>query len=954
MRMMDVRAVENFAAAPATTPDKRSALFTALGLIACLVCTVPFASTRIGIVPAFLPAVVGASVVALVLTTLLLYLQYRIERDFKLALIYLAYGYNAVMQFLYILTFPGLFSPAGLLGAGFQTAVAFLWSGQIGFVLLLLAQGFAARFDWQLSRSGVRILTVVVALVTLAQALVFTIGHRLLPIIIDRNDHFTGLTTQIISPAVVALALIGLAVVGDRWRTVTQTWLSIVLLADIIDVVTSSQLGGTRYSTGWYASRLEGLIASIVILAVFLVKYNGLMIRLAARNRSTAEALEIGEARYASLANVVPQLIFTTNAGGEVEYVNERWTEYTGRDLEHTRVEGWRSSFHPDQELAARDKWLQAMRTGEPFAAEYRIADVAGRYRWFLVSVAPVRGPREETLAWIGTCTDIDTQKRLEERAAFLARAGERLGASLDINATVAGIKALLVPRLADRCWIALVEDNGQYVLTGVGSVDIADEIEARRSIGTPFPPALHDSIAAIVADGDPVVLGSTDRTRDPWLRRGEGSAEMVVPLVSGEIAIGALAMVRDGGRPYDADDLGMVREFARRAALSLWHARLYLRERTTADVLQRAMLPAQLPQLPEIRFSASYSAASESQRVGGDFYDAFELPDGRVALTIGDVTGHGLEAAVIMGEIRQALRAAAFERVATPSAILDRASRLLVASGRSVFVTAIFGVLDPVSGMFSYATAGHPPPLLDERDSLRRLPSGGLPIGLRDDEGVDFGLRLHAPSTLVLYTDGLIEFARDIAEGERRIDAAMHALAHEGTDHLAAALMKAVLGEDEPTDDIAILTVTIDRFAHRLPGEEREWRFSTSDARTGANVRREIGGLIAAWTGREDARFGAELTFGELIANALRHAPGSVHVTVSSDAEGNATLVVEDSGSGFALKERRPDPYAESGRGLMLVRGVADRLTIEPALGGGTRVSATFLRRAPALIGSR
>jgi PAS domain S-box-containing protein len=950
MRMMDVRAVENFAAAPATVPDRRSALFTAIGLIACLVVTIPFAGPRLGVVPAFLPSVVGASVVGLILTTLLLYLQYRIERDFRLALIYIAYGYAATTQLLYILTFPGLFSPTGLLDAGFQTASAFLVSSQLGFIALLLAQGLAARFNWQLGHRGIRILTALIVVFTLGQALVFTRGHRLLPILIDSGDHFNALTTQVISPGVVALALIGIAVVGDRWRTVTQTWLSIVLLAVAIDIITASQLGAARYSVGWYVARLEGLISSIVILAVFLVKYNGLMLRLAARNRSTAEALEIGEARYASLANVVPQLIFTTNPAGEVEYVNERWTAYTGRDLEQTRLGGWRTSFHPDHELAVRDKWLAAMRTGESFAAEYRIADEKGRYRWFLVNLAPVHGPRSETLAWIGTCTDIDTQKRLEERAGFLARAGERLGASLDVNATVAGIKALLVPRLAERCWIALLDDDGQYVLTGAGSIDIADEIEARRWLGTPLPPALHDALAAIVADDEPVVLSPSDHFPDRWLRHEDESGAMVVPLVSGELTIGALAMVRGGGRSYDADDLGMVREFARRAALSLWHARLYLRERTTADVLQRAMLPAQLPQLRDVRFSASYSAASESQRVGGDFYDAFELPDGRVALTIGDVTGHGLEAAVIMGEIRQALRAASFERVASPSAILDRASRLLVASGRSVFVTAIFGVLDLVNGRFSYATAGHPPPLLDENGVLRRLPSGGLPIGLRDDEGVDFALRLHAPSTLVLYPDGLIEFGRDIADGERRIDEAMRTLAREGTDHLAAALMKAVLGEDEATDDIAILTVTIDRFAHAVPGDEREWRFSTSDARTGAQVRREIGRLIPAWTKREEIRFGAELAFGELIANAVRHAPGAVRVVVTGDGEGNTTLIVEDGGAGFAPKERRLDPYAESGRGLMLVRGVADRLTIEPAASGGTRVCATFLRQ-PALV---
>jgi serine phosphatase RsbU (regulator of sigma subunit)/anti-sigma regulatory factor (Ser/Thr protein kinase) len=401
------------------------------------------------------------------------------------------------------------------------------------------------------------------------------------------------------------------------------------------------------------------------------------------------------------------------------------------------------------------------------------------------------------------------------------------------------------------------------------------------------------------------------------------------------------LAIARDD-RPYDADDVGVVREFSRRAALSLRHARLYLQERTTADALQRAMLPAQLPLLPHVRFSASYSAASESQRVGGDFYDAFVLPDGRVALTIGDVTGHGLEAAVIMGEIRQALRAASFER-AEPSVILDRASQLLVASGRTVFVTAIFGVLDPITGTFSYASAGHPPPLLVHGETLERLPSAGLPIGLRDGEGVDFGRRLHAPFTLVLYTDGLLEFGRDIEQGERRLDAAMREFAHEQTEHLAGALMKRVLADDEATDDIAILTVSVDRIARPLPGEEREWRFSTSDAQTAAAVRREVGELITAWTGRDDVRLASELAYGELIANVVRHAPGIVHVNVSADAAG-ALLVVDDQGAGFAPSEHQPDLFSESGRGLLIVRGVSDGMSIERAPNGGTRVRVTFL----------
>jgi PAS domain S-box-containing protein len=942
MRTFESRAIENIATAPATGGDRRWAAASAIAIALLFVVSIPFSRMRIATVPAFVPSVVGAAVVALVLTAVLLYVQYRIERDLKLALLAMAYAFAAITQTLYVLTFPGIFSATGLLGAGLQTASWFYIASHIGFGLFLLGVGVADRRGWRLSRNGVRALALGALLVIAGFAIVVTLGRDIVP---AGNDgaSFTPFWTHVVAPIVAAEMLLAVVVVANGLQTVTQVWLGVVLLARFVAIVTGAELSSGRYSFGWYAARVEELVAAVVVLAIFLAKINDLMLRLAARSRSTAEALAVGEARYASLANVVPQLIWTTNAGGDFEYVNDRWVAYTGFDLNASRESGLRTALDPDQEPMVRDRWRQSLRSGEPFAAEYRLRERAtGRYRWFLVNAVPVRGRRDEVVAWIGTCTDVDAQKRLEERDAFLARAGERLGASLDVTATVAAMKNLLIPRFAERTWVALLDDDGRYVLTGLGSTDLGDELDARRWIGAPIQPALHDPVTAIVAAGDPVVLEDPKTFPDPWARDVAANAAMVVPLVSGDLAIGVLVLARTSGRAYDVDDVGLVRDFARRAALSLEHARLYERERTTADALQRAMLPSQLPLLQDIRFSASYSAASESQRVGGDFYDAFELPDGRVALTIGDVTGHGLEAAVIMGEIRQALRAASFES-ADPSAILDRASRLLLASGRTVFVTAVFGVLDPVTGRFAYATAGHPPPLLDDGRDLRKLSSSGLPIGLRDDEGVDFALRLRAPCTLVMFTDGLMEFARDLDDGERRIEEAIRTLAREDIDHLAAALMKAVLGEDEPTDDIAILTVTIDRFAAALPGDEREWRFMSSDYRTGALVRREVPALIAEWTQREETRFAAELVFGELIANAVRHAPGAVRVLATTDEAGTASLVVEDAGPGFTHAERGLDPYAETGRGLGLVRAVSDDLRIEPTALGGTRVTVTF-----------
>jgi anti-sigma regulatory factor (Ser/Thr protein kinase) len=288
------------------------------------------------------------------------------------------------------------------------------------------------------------------------------------------------------------------------------------------------------------------------------------------------------------------------------------------------------------------------------------------------------------------------------------------------------------------------------------------------------------------------------------------------------------------------------------------------------------------------------------------------------------------------MGEIRQALRAAAFER-AEPSAILDRASRLLVASGRTLFVTAIFGVLDTQTGRFAYATAGHPPPLLFDGTRVIRLASSGLPIGLREDDGVDFSLSLHAPCTLTLFTDGLIEFARDLDEGERRIEAAIRELDGTETEHLAAAIMKRVLGADEATDDIAILTATVDRFPREIAGEEREWRFLSADARAAALARHEIGELVAQQ--RPNERFAAELAFGELIANVVRHAPGPVVARCRVGPSGVATIELDDAGSGFVPASSSADLFAETGRGLALLRRLSDDVVVGSAPSGGASV---------------
>jgi PAS domain S-box-containing protein len=953
--------MENIATAIAEPAERNFALGIGLAVVIAFALTVPFSTLPLPELPSFIPALFSAASLAQILTTILLFVQWRITGLAQLALLAIAFGTAAVTGIAWMLTYPNVFSLHGLLGARANTPGWIFLVQQATFGALVVAFAMLDRFPRAISRARMRIVgAVVFGIVGAAIAGCIVFGDALPATAAGRV--LTPVWTRAIVPFLLGEYVVVLVVVASTGiRTVAHVWLFVVCGCKLLEILSSGSISAERFALGWYAARFEGLISASLLLCVFFVKINDLLVRLASRNRSLTERTQIdaaaiaqGEQRYRLLTNALPQLIWTTDARGSIDYVNERWIAYAGLGLVQSQNDGWLDAVHPHDREAVGRAWHAALRTGDPLSLEYRIREGAtGRYRWFLINALAIRDAGGETVRWIATSTDIDIAKRIEERESFLATVSERLAASIDIATTLNTVSELTVPRLCDWCQIDLLDEDGRFVPAALASADPVEAELLRSLVGHPVEAAMQQALERIVERGEPMVIAeprafaqALPNVRDRSVyRRVAAAAAIVVPLSNGESGIGTLSLVFAAEHRISVDDISLARDFARRAALALEHARLYERERSTADALQRAMLPAQLPLLENVKFSASYSAASESQRVGGDFYDAFALPDGRVALTIGDVTGHGLEAAVIMGEIRQALRAAAFER-AEPSAILDRASRLLVASGRAVFVTAIFGVLDTQTGRFAYATAGHPPPLLYTGSDVIRLPSSGLPIGLREDDGVDFALSLHAPCTLTLFTDGLIEFARDIEDGERRIEAAIRELVGTETEHLAAAIMKRVLGDNEATDDIAILTATVDRFPAEVAGEEREWRFLSTDARAAALARREIGELIAAH--RPQERYAAELAFGELIANAVRHAPGPVVARCRISVSGAATIELDDAGAGFTPTPGNSDLFAETGRGLALLRRLTDDVQVGTAPGGGANVTVRLSGSKP------
>jgi len=233
----------------------------------------------------------------------------------------------------------------------------------------------------------------------------------------------------------------------------------------------------------------------------------------------------------------------------------------------------------------------------------------------------------------------------------------------------------------------------------------------------------------------------------------------------------------------------------------------LYDNQKRMADALQTAFLNKNLPSAPNLGLHATYIPALSEAQVGGDWYDAFELPDKRILFSIGDVAGHGLDAAIVMSRARQAIIGAALHEN-DPGKVLGRANDAILLQDARM-VTAICGYIDPATYEVTYATAGHPPPILARRDAPAAfLPHAGIPLGILANETYPtFVATASDGAIMVLYTDGVIEHKRDIIDGERRLlQAASRAAHHEDP---ALEIQRLIFAAAPPTDDVAILTVT-------------------------------------------------------------------------------------------------------------------------------------------------
>ncbi len=398
--------------------------------------------------------------------------------------------------------------------------------------------------------------------------------------------------------------------------------------------------------------RLTAYLSALLILLIAAVVVAVTYTASAARARLEEETrrkviVERTAAQLRTVIRAIPHIVWVSDRNGNITYLNERWSAFTGQTQTQALGQGWVDAIHPDDVSPTLSHWQTSVHSGLDFEREYRLRGRDGAYAWFVGRGLPERDADGTITRWLGTCTDIDAQ-----------------------------------------------------------------------------------------------------------------------------------------------------------------HTQLETVQRV-ADAFAHAQLPAELPSTPLVDFDATYLPAEDIAQVGGDWYDVFPLDEDRFFFSLGDVTGHGLEAALMMSRVRQAI--VSFASVENdPAAILERTNRVLRMHSDSM-VTALCGVLNARTGDLHYASAGHPPSLIfGGGRPVRELSSNAPPLGIGDRIRIpSLHDRLDPGERLICYTDGIIENERDLIRGEARLREVLAQLTPFEHAEPARAVRERILGGRRGRDDVAILVIS-------------------------------------------------------------------------------------------------------------------------------------------------
>ena len=441
------------------------------------------------------------------------------------------------------------------------------------------------------------------------------------------------------------------------------------------------------------------------------------------------------------------------------------------------------------------------------------------------VADLPAEGPADaaaEQVAASGEGADRD-------RLRFLAEVSETLITTLDAGKSAAQLAELAVSRLCDWAVVALVGEEGApgeeaWAHHNPGLRADLDTYMTGRLRGTGDDEAMVDALMSgqpvqMIPVREDLVTPSlpTEEVRAAW-RRLHTASYTIVPLRARGETFGALVLLNSGERPPHTEaEIATAVEVARRGALALDNARLYGRQLKVAETLQRSLLTPP-PQPDDLQIAVRYRPAGAYQQVGGDWYDAFQQPDGATLLVIGDVVGHNVDAAAAMGQIRSILRGLACDRPESPARILSRVDRVLTTLGVPTLATALLARIEQPADLAAeerrrlrWSSAGHLPPLLLRGNGRVELLAsepqtllGAESTRPRTDAVAEVG----PGDTLLFYTDGLVEQGRTgIDEGTDRLVAAVRELAAVPVHRLCDALIERIVGR-RPEDDVAIVAV--------------------------------------------------------------------------------------------------------------------------------------------------
>ncbi len=439
--------------------------------------------------------------------------------------------------------------------------------------------------------------------------------------------------------------------------------------------------------------------------------------------------------------------------------------------------------------------------------------------------------------------------------------------------------------------------------------------------------------------------LGSHDEV--DVLARSGAKMLLLVPLTAGRRSNGLLVAAWDDPTLLSKADRAMVEALAGQAGLALDRARQFESEQVIAETLQRSVLPVSLPRVDGVQMSARYLPGSVHFDVGGDWFDAISLPDGKLGLVVGDVVGKGVQAAASMSQLRNAIRAFSVERLKPPS-VLARLNRLANDVLDTAFATVVYLVLDPAKGVCRLSSAGHPPPIVAYPDGRIELLEGGrgLPLGTGlASKYRQETVELPAGTVLLLYTDGLVERrGQSIDDG---FDAVVRALRESPTDpdRLLEHVLDTVVGSGERGDDIALLA------ARLLPVAPRRLDLTVTAHLRSMDLIRDamrtwLGGAPLDRSATEDV----VLATWEACANGIEHAvnPSGELLSVSAELEHDRVrVVVEDTGT-WAPPSGRDD----RGLGLPLIGALSTSVDVARTTTGTTMTIERAFTPEPATTG--